>query len=179
MLTSRDYQAYLLARNNTAFRAVASRFRTVVFLATPHRGSDGAQVLNNVLKFSLSHAPRQYVEELQRNSGTLQYINEEFCQVADELDLYSFYETVKTTFGWGAVGNNVMIVDKSSATLDYKNERRFPVQANHRGICKFDGEQDSNYRILRDVLAEIVQTGEENSQCFFGVFVTGVIGYYY
>lgn len=146
---------------------MASRFRTIVFLATPHRGSDSAPVLNSILKLSLSHAPRQYVEELQRNSGTLQYINEEFCQVADELDLYSFYETIKTTFGWGGVGHNVMIVDKSSATLDYKNEQRFPMQANHRGICKFDEEKDSNYRILRDVLAKIAQAGEENRQFSF------------
>lgn len=166
-------QAYLLARHDAAFRAVASRFRTIVFLATPHRGSDGAQVLNSILKVSFSHAPRQYIDELQRNSGTLQYINEEFCQVAEELELYSFYETIKTTFGLGGIGNNVMIVDKSSATLDYKNEQRFPIQANHRGICKFDESNDSNYRILRDVLAKIAQTGEKNSQfSFWSIFYT-------
>jgi len=50
-----------------------------------------------------------------------------------------------------------MIVDRSSATLDYAHEHRFPIQANHRGICKFDEQIDPNYLLIKNVLASIVR----------------------
>ena len=82
--------------------------------------------------------------------------------MAESLELYSFYETLKTTVGIAGIGN-IMIVDKSSATLDYRHEQRFPVRANHRGICKFDQPSDPNYILIRNVLAKIVEgVGEES-----------------
>ncbi|KAL9634287.1 MAG: hypothetical protein Q9164_004182 [Protoblastenia rupestris] len=153
-------KACLLAWNDPAFEHLAPRFRTVVFFATPHRGSDGASVVNSVLRLSFAHSPRQYVEELERGSGTLQDINEYFRHIADKLELYSFFETVKTTFVFSGVGN-VMIVDRSSATLDYPHEQRFPVQANHRGICKFEARHDSKYLLVKSVLASIVRARGE------------------
>jgi pimeloyl-ACP methyl ester carboxylesterase len=157
-------KACLLAQQDAAFQDLASRFRTVVFLATPHRGSDGAHVINSVLRLSFAHAPRQYIEDLERNSATLQSINEDFRHLADKLELYSFFETMKTAFLIGGIGN-VMIVDKSSATLGYPRERRFPIQANHRGICKFDERTDPNYLLIKSVLASIVRARGEESRC--------------
>jgi len=156
-------KACLLVRQDAAFQDLAARFRTIVFLATPHRGSDGAHVINSVLRLSFAHTSRHYVEELERNSTTLQYINEDFRHIAEKLELYSFFETVKTTFLIGGVGN-VMIVDKSSATMDYSHEHRFPIQANHRGICKFDERNDPNYVLIKGVLASIVRASGEESE---------------
>jgi len=64
-------KAFLLARQDAAFQDLAALFRIIVFLATPHRGSDGAHVINSVLRLSFAHTSRQYVEELERNSTTL------------------------------------------------------------------------------------------------------------
>lgn len=157
-------KACLLARQDSAFRSLADRFNTIVFLATPHRGSDGAHVINSVLRLFFAHTSRHYVEELERNSTTLQYINEDFRHIAEKLNMYSFFETMKTTFLIGGVGN-VMIVDKSSATLDYAHEHRFPIQANHRDICKFNERTDPNYLLIKSVLASIVRASGEESQC--------------
>lgn len=157
-------KAYLLGRQDATFHHVAMRIRAITFLATPHRGSDGAQVLNSILRLAFSHAPRQYLDELQRNSVSLQSINEDFRHVADDVELYSFYETVKTNFFLGNVGN-VMIVDKSSATLDYKHEHRFPIQTNHRGICKFEKPKDPNYMLIRSVLCDIVKAEGKEREC--------------
>ncbi len=157
-------KACLLAQQDAAFQDLASRFRTIVFLATPHGGSDGAHVMNSVLRLSFCHAPRQYVEDLERNSATLQSVNEDFRHLADKLELHSFFETIKTAFLIGGVGN-VMIVDKSSATLGYPREHQFLIQANHRGICKFDERTDPNYLLIKSVLASMVRASGEESRC--------------
>ncbi len=157
-------KALLLAWHDPAFEDLAARFRTIVFLATPHRGSGGARVINGVLRLSFAHTSPNYVEELERNSGVLQDINEYFRHIAEKFELYSFFETVKTNFVFGGVGS-VMIVDKRSATLDYPHEQRFPVQANHRGICKFDDRNDPKYLLVKGVLASIVRACTETSGC--------------
>ncbi|MCJ1272854.1 hypothetical protein MMC21_000643 [Puttea exsequens] len=158
-------KACLLAWNDPAFEDLVPRFCSIVFLATPHRGSGGAMVAKNISRLFFPRAPRQYVEELERGSDTLQEINDNFRHIAEKLELYSFFETIKMNFVFGSVGN-VMIVDKSSATLDYPHEQRFPIQANHRNICKFKHRMDPKYLLVKSVLASIVRTrGEASEYC--------------
>lgn len=44
---------------------------------------------------------KAYVAELEKNSGALQDINEQFRHICADLDLVSFYETLKTSLGAG------------------------------------------------------------------------------
>lgn len=89
------------------------RFHSIFFLATPHRGADGAQMLNNILRVSMSHEPKAYVNDLIPNSGTIQAINDEFRHVYQGSHLWSFFETLKTSF---LIGQE-MVVEKDSATI--------------------------------------------------------------
>jgi len=133
--------------------SLAARFLTMVFLATPHRGSDSAATLDLILRYTISLSTREYVRDLGRNTGAVQTINEDFRHVAGDIQLFSFYETVKTSTSFGL--GNVMIVEKDSAVLGYPNEKSQPVDANHREICKFDRRTDSSYLSIRNVLASI------------------------
>jgi hypothetical protein len=92
---------------------LAARFHTIIFLGTPHRGANSAQLLNNILRTSISHGPKTYVSDLIANSAVLQGINDEFRQVHQGLVLYSFFETVPTNLGM----SNDLIVQKESAVL--------------------------------------------------------------
>jgi hypothetical protein len=125
-----------LARQNVSYQALARRFNTIYFLATPHRGSDSAQVLNNILHAAYNSPA--YVAELERNSGAIQIINDEFRQYSGDLNLWSFYETQKLSLKVFSK----LIVDKDSATLGYREEKQIPVNADHRSICKFDTPTD-------------------------------------
>lgn len=89
------------------------RFHSIFFLATPHRGADSAQMLNNILRLSMSHESKAYINDLIPNSGTLQAINDEFRHVYQGSHLWSFFETLKTSF----VISQDMIVEKDSATI--------------------------------------------------------------
>ncbi len=73
----------------------------MVFLATPHRGSAFAAMLNNLLKASPGGSAKSYVAELERQSDSLQDINEQFQNICGSLELVSFHETLKTNVGAG------------------------------------------------------------------------------
>jgi hypothetical protein len=74
-------QAYLIATRDPIYYDLAARFHAIIFLGTPHRGADNAQLLNNILRTSFSHGPKTYDSDLVVNSGALQGINDEFRHV--------------------------------------------------------------------------------------------------
>lgn len=103
-------KAFILARDAPEFQ---ERIRCIFFLATPHRGSDYAALLNNVLAVSGVLSPRHYISDLMTGSTSAQLINEDFARYASELPVFSFYETLGTGIGI----SSCVIVDKSSAIL--------------------------------------------------------------
>ena len=106
-------QAYLLAQQDERLRELAGRIQCMFFLATPHRGSDYAKMLNNLLRASAVLSPKQYVADLARNSTAITAINDEFRFFADDLHIWSFYETLKTRAGT----NSVLLVERDSAII--------------------------------------------------------------
>ena len=78
-------KAYMLARQNAAYKMLSERVHTIYFLATPHRGSDSARLLNNILHIASSS--RAYVADLEPESGAIQSINDEFRNYSTNLVL--------------------------------------------------------------------------------------------
>ncbi|KAI1125662.1 NACHT and WD domain protein [Nemania abortiva] len=151
-------KAYISAHQDQVDRQLAKRIRCIFFLATPHKGSDYASVLNRVLKISGvtgMTSPREYISELTRGSTSARLINEDFGRCGTDLHIYSFYETLETSLGV----SSSLIVDKDSAVLGpgFKNEISRYLNANHRGICKFDSPEDPNYLSLKNSLSSAVQ----------------------
>lgn len=78
-------KAYILARQDQSARDFAERFHSIVFLATPHRGSDMASLLQTLLSVTLSKRP--FVHDLEPNSAALSEINSTFRHYAKDLRL--------------------------------------------------------------------------------------------
>jgi hypothetical protein len=129
-----------------------NRIHTLYFLATPHQGSDLAKILVNILK--VSYGTKPFVTELEHNSESIASINDSFRHYAEDLQLWSFYETVPSNF----VLTKVIIVDKASAIGGYAKERKSPLNADHCSICKFDQQTDTNYRTLREAFITTIDT---------------------
>lgn len=92
-----DYrQAYILGSQDPQFCHIIDKVASIVFLATPHRGSDLAETLSKFLTASFQ-SPKQYIVELQKNSARISDINDQFKLYADRLDLVSFFETQPTS----------------------------------------------------------------------------------
>ncbi|MBE3048197.1 hypothetical protein IMZ48_37970 [Candidatus Bathyarchaeota archaeon] len=88
----------------------------MIFLGTPHRGSEYASVLDRVLRVSgvpgLSSG-REYVKDITTGSTSTQHLNDEFEKLAQKLLIHSFYETLETSLGV----SSALIVSKDSAIL--------------------------------------------------------------
>lgn len=143
-------QAYLSAKGKQIYASLAARIQGVLFLATPHRGSDLTQVLLKLL--DLMGRQRPYVTDINRNSPALRSINDNFPERCSDLLLYSFYETLPTSF----VVRKSLVVERDLATMGYINERRVYLDADHRGVCKYDSRSDPNYQTVRNALASVL-----------------------
>jgi hypothetical protein len=88
-----------LGKSDQQYAEMVLQIKAIIFLATPHRGSDYAQTLQNILKVTPGLSGKHYVAELEKNSGTLQDINEQFRKVCGGLTLVSFHESQKTSVG--------------------------------------------------------------------------------
>jgi WD40 repeat protein len=140
-------RAYILARQLEEYEGFAQRVRAIFFLATPHRGSNLAELLSRILQ--VTPGTRPFVTDLHPNSSIIESINHEFPRHCQSLQLHSFYETMPMNFGL----KKSIVVPKDSATLGYPNERTTYLNANHREVCKFANEEDPNYLAIRNSLA--------------------------
>lgn len=143
-------RAYIMARQKEGYEKVSQRVKAILFLATPHRGADLAQLLTKVL--NVSSGARPFVKDLHRNSLATQSINEEFPQYCQNLQLYSFYETLPIVYGLG----KSLVVEKDAAVLGYPNEHSTYLNANHREVCKYTNQEDPNYQTVRNALASAI-----------------------
>ena len=119
-------RAYILARQLEEYEGFAQRVRAIFFLATPHRGSNLAELLSRILQ--VTPGTRPFVTDLHPNSTIIESINDEFPHHCQSLQLHSFYETMPMNFGL----RKSIVVPKDSATLGYANERTMYLNANHR-----------------------------------------------
>lgn len=98
-------KAYSLGKNDKHYSGLVSGVKGIVFLATPHRGTQYANILNNILSAApiIGTSSKLYVAGLGLQSGAIQDINESFRQQCDGLFLCSFYETLKTSLSFTKV----------------------------------------------------------------------------
>lgn len=142
---------YILARQDPTASELASRFHSIFFLGTPHRGSEMAAVLENMLTVAWGKKP--FVADLMPNSEALTAINDTFRHFSPGLRLWSFYETLPVRAA-GIMSR--LVVERHSATLGYHNEEIAAMDADHRHLCKFDSPEDPNYKLVRNALLTAV-----------------------
>lgn len=92
------WQAYILGSQDPQFQHITNTICSIIFLATPHRGSSLAETLNKILSVSIQSS-KQYVSDLQRNSSRIIDINDQFRLYADKIQIVSFFETQPTSIG--------------------------------------------------------------------------------
>jgi hypothetical protein len=86
-------------QNDPEYEAIVKAISAITFLATPHRGTNLAELLDRILRSTIVTSSKQYISELAKNSFTLQKLNEQFRHIAPRLDIVSFYETQSTSIG--------------------------------------------------------------------------------
>jgi hypothetical protein len=91
-------KAYILGNSDAQYRSIMETVCSIVFLATPHRGSGLADILNKLLTVSFQ-SPKQYISDLMKNSPRIADINDQFRLHAEKAQVVSFFETKPTSMG--------------------------------------------------------------------------------
>lgn len=74
-------QAYVIGKSDAQHSQILLQIRSIVFLATPHKGSQYADMLNNILKALPHSSSKQHVTDIAQDSGALQEITEIFVVI--------------------------------------------------------------------------------------------------
>ncbi|KAI8628879.1 hypothetical protein F5Y19DRAFT_99967 [Xylariaceae sp. FL1651] len=152
-------KAYLEAQLDDRYSKITQSIKAVIFLATPHRGADLADILNKLLSISFRNSSKQYVAELGKHGPFLKSINEQFRHLATRLQIFSFYETLRTSMGL----SSSMVLDEDSAKLGYPGEISRSLNADHHDVCKFESPDDPNYRAILAAMKSLVSSHSRTS----------------
>uniref|UniRef100_A0A0B7JPH5 Uncharacterized protein n=1 Tax=Bionectria ochroleuca TaxID=29856 RepID=A0A0B7JPH5_BIOOC len=153
--------------HESRYGSLLSQIKSVIFLGTPHRGSDiatWAKMLGKVSNLFISDSVRiGLLNDLEPQSRVLKDIEDQFLQRTVGLQIFTFYERVKTKH------IKSLVVESDSAILRLPNEVPLPLEADHRNICKFLTSSDPGYTLVLSCLEELVdqcaseQSAQQNS----------------
>ncbi|MCJ1435227.1 hypothetical protein MMC27_004599 [Xylographa pallens] len=147
-------KAYIAGQSDTQYQNLVKEIRAVLFMSTPHRGSNLAIILNRILATSfMGHTSKQYIADLKKNSPVIEALNEDFRNLAPKLQIFCFYETLETTVAF----KSFMVLEKDSSILGYPGEISRPLDADHHTVCKFASPEDPNYKSVRSALLTLIR----------------------
>ncbi|MCJ1303934.1 hypothetical protein MMC08_006745, partial [Hypocenomyce scalaris] len=134
----------------------------ILFLGTPHKGSDVAQwgsrlewICNAVMPKKIIDTQPQLVEALKTNNETLQNIDRQFIQLMSRFYIYFFHEAKPTNLK----GTFRFIVEEDSASPNVQDVERAGIQADHSHMCKFESDSSPGF----DLVAEGIQRYAEEA----------------
>ncbi|KFA45549.1 hypothetical protein S40293_06563 [Stachybotrys chartarum IBT 40293] len=152
-------KAYLLGLEDANFQTIVSSVHAIIFLSTPHRGTNLANTLNRIIAATLQPS-KSFISDLTKSSDVIEDLNRKFGLVAPKLSIWSFYETLATSIG----PRQIVIVEKDSSILGYPGEISKPLHANHSTICKYSSPGDPNYISVKNALRALVTSIRDKSE---------------
>lgn len=93
-------QALVLAQLDSHFKEIYNATYGIMFLGTPHSGSNVASFVKsveNVIYIAFPGSQMNLIEDLKKDSVALFNLSDEFRRIASELEIVSFYEQRETT----------------------------------------------------------------------------------
>ncbi|KFZ09362.1 hypothetical protein V502_08808 [Pseudogymnoascus sp. VKM F-4520 (FW-2644)] len=127
----------------------------VIFLGTPHRGSDWVGIAERAATFAIGKNDTNILRSLKVDSSELQRLVDSFAVMLreDAFKVHSFIEGHGITDIPGFTGK---IVEEFSSVIGDAAETRYVLDANHRTMCKFSSKDDDNYaKVLQRIKAYI------------------------
>jgi hypothetical protein len=149
------YSRSLSSEKTEHLRSVYVSTFGILFLGTPHNGSDIAKwglllhnICNAVLPKKFMESSPQLIKALRTNNETLQHINSLFVDIMGRFHIYFFHETRTTDMR----GTREVIVDEHSAAPYMEGVERAGIEADHSHMCKFDDENAAGYEVVAEAI---------------------------
>ncbi|KEY73634.1 hypothetical protein S7711_09675 [Stachybotrys chartarum IBT 7711] len=152
-------KAYMLGLHDENYKSIIASVSAIVFLSTPHRGTNLADTLNRIVAATLQPS-KSFISDLVKSSNIIEELNEQFRHVAPKLSIWSFYETLATSIG----PRKVMVLEKDSSILGYPSEISKPLHADHPSMSKYSSPSDANYISIRNAVRALVSSFKAKGQ---------------
>ncbi|KAG7042875.1 LipA and NB-ARC domain-containing protein [Colletotrichum scovillei] len=143
------YSNDLRDKNQEDARSIFVSTFGIIFLGTPHTGSDMATWGIVLQKMADAIAPKKMFESesvllktLKKDNETLQNINSHFLDFYQRFKIHMAHENHKTDIR----GTMVTVVDASSASPQLPGVVYYGIEAPHSGMCKFNSSSAPGYR---------------------------------
>ena len=128
----------------------------ILFLGTPHKGSDLAKWGSRLEAICRAVMPKRAVDSndnlvnaLKSNNETLQNIDRQFIQIINRFHVFFFHEGKPTKLPH----TYDFIVDEESASPTIQDVERAVIQEDHSHMCKFENDAAPGF----DLVAEGIQ----------------------
>ncbi|KAK5098937.1 hypothetical protein LTR70_000944 [Exophiala xenobiotica] len=140
------YSRSIEHQNSAHLRSIYLSTYGILFMGTPHNGSDLAKwgsllqsIASATLPRKLFDSSSHLVEDLKKNNETLQNINRQFTEIMPRLHVFYFYEARPMDLK----GTRKFVVDEDSAAPNFPGAERMGIERDHSTMCKFENAEGS------------------------------------
>ncbi|KAF3008321.1 hypothetical protein E8E14_007234 [Neopestalotiopsis sp. 37M] len=158
-------QALVKASSTEKLRWIVFNCHGTTFFATPHRGSSYLSMPN--LRDSIEHLlylsrplPRSISDELRLNHRPLLKLHERFMDIASEMNIWTFYETIDSQLSglglsdFDEVHFSAPLASIKSSLVGSRHEQAFSLESEHAKCASFGPK---NTRIMESYLEDLHQ----------------------
>lgn len=147
------YSSEIRGNKTEHLRSIFISTYGILFLGTPHGGSDLAEwgsrlerICGAMLPTRLVDTQPQLVNALKTNSETLQNIDRQFIQLTSRFHMFFFHEAKPTNL----IGALTYIVNEESASPNIQDVERASIQQDHSHMCKFENINAPGFHLVTE-----------------------------
>ncbi|KAE9367293.1 hypothetical protein N431DRAFT_513570 [Stipitochalara longipes BDJ] len=142
-------KAFVQGRDHPEYQEMIKSISAIMFLSTQHRVISPLELNRRIAEASVSFGESQpSIPIITKDPPKLQDINEQFRYIASPLKLFSFFGTRPDKIGV----TNAKLAPSDQCVLDLPGESKIALDADHKGMSKFDSIEDPNYILVRNAL---------------------------
>lgn len=131
----------------------------MVFVGTPHRGSDKASLghfIARIAGIALRSPNKKLLDSLERDSEILEGQRKSFDSITESMPIACLYEEKPT--------KGLTIVPQDSACMDGFRVRPIGIPNSHMDMCKFADSNDIGYQRTSGYLISLVKDVEKRKK---------------
>lgn len=158
--------ALVKASRDNRYESILREAYGVAFFGTPHQGSSYFAMpslsgsIQSLLQLS-TPLPDSICLDLAVGNAMLAHVDEDFKDMASDLRIWTFYETIDSRLSGGIAGDasagdvyfTAPLTSVKSAILGMRQERIFPLQSDHANVASFGRHNSHTLQMFLDQLA--------------------------